>query len=126
LFELEARRRIITSLLGRERHELTEEQVEDVSRLTEGYSGADMDNLCKEASMGSIRSMDFSQIVSVRPNQVRAIMHQKLMAALRQVQTSLVQQDKEWDKQYGPGREVARILATDRRSIYFLALLEIQ
>ena len=30
--ELEARRRIITKLMGRERHKLTEEQVEDVSR----------------------------------------------------------------------------------------------
>jgi len=106
--ELEARRRIITNLLGKERHELTEEQVEDVSRLTEGYSGADMANLCKEAAMGPIRSLDFSQIASVRPDQVRAIMHQDLMAALRQVKASVGQQDlelyKEWDKQYGAGR----------------------
>ena len=37
--ELEARRRIITNLLGKKRHELTEDQVEDVTRLTEGYFG---------------------------------------------------------------------------------------
>ena len=58
--------------------------------------------------MGPIRSLDFSQIASVRPDQVSAIMHQDLMAALRQVKASIGQQDlelyKEWDKQYGVGR----------------------
>jgi SpoVK/Ycf46/Vps4 family AAA+-type ATPase len=38
-----------------ERHELGEEHIEEICRLTEGYSGADMANLCKEAAMGPIR-----------------------------------------------------------------------
>jgi len=106
--ELEARRRIIINLLGREKHELSEEEVEEVSRLTEGYSGADMANLCKEAAMGPIRSLDFSQIASVRPDQVRAIRQEDLVAALRQVKASVGQQDlelyREWDRQYGAGK----------------------
>jgi len=106
--ELEARKRIITNLLGKERHELTEEQVEEVSRLTEGYSGADMANLCKEGAMGPIRSLDFNQIASVRPDQVRPIIHQDLLAALKQVKASVGQQDlelyRDWDKQFGAGR----------------------
>jgi len=106
--ELEARRRIITNLLGKEKHELTEEQVEEISRRTEGYSGADMANLCKEAAMGPIRSLDFSQIASVRPDQVRPIRHEDLVAALRQVKASVGQQDlelyREWDRQYGAGK----------------------
>ena len=106
--ELEARRRIIINLLGRERHELTEEQVDEISELTEGYSGADMANLCKESAMGPIRSLDFSQIASVRPDQVRPIRHEDLVAALRQVKASVGQQDlelyREWDKQYGAGK----------------------
>jgi len=106
--ELVARRKIITNLLGKERHELTEEEVEEVSKLTEGYSGADMANLCKEAAMGPIRSLDFSQIASVRPDQVRPIIHTDLVAALKQVKASVGQQDlelyKQWDKQFGAGR----------------------
>eukprot|EP00092_Neocalanus_flemingeri_P017445 GFUD01018870.1.p1 GENE.GFUD01018870.1~~GFUD01018870.1.p1 ORF type:complete len:724 (-),score=245.32 GFUD01018870.1:141-2312(-) len=106
--EMEARRRIITNLLGKESHELIEEQVEEVSRLTEGYSGADMANVCKEAAMGPIRSLDFSQIASVRPDQVRPINHQDLLAALKQVKASVGQKDLElyklWDKQFGAGR----------------------
>ena len=34
----------------------SEEHIEEICRLTEGYSGADMANLCKEAAMGPIRS----------------------------------------------------------------------
>jgi len=33
----------------------SEEHVEEICRMTEGYSGADMANLCKEAAMGPIR-----------------------------------------------------------------------
>lgn len=106
--ELEARRRIITNLLGKEKQELSEEEVEEISRRTEGYSGADMANLCKEAAMGPIRSLDFNQIASVRPDQVRSIMYDDMMAALRQVKASVGQQDlelyREWDKQYGSGK----------------------
>lgn len=106
--EIEARTSIITNLLGKENHNLSEEEVMKVSKLTEGYSGADMANLCKEAAMGPIRSLDFSQIASVRPDQVRPILHKDLIAALKQVKASVGQQDLqmylEWDKQYGASR----------------------
>merc|ERR1712112_355213 len=106
--ELEARRRIIINLLGRERHELTEEQVDEISELTEGYSGADMANLCKEAAMGPIRSLDLKMIANVTADQVRPINHGDLVSALRQVKASVSQDDLDqylkWDKQFGASK----------------------
>ena len=48
-----------------ERNTLTSEEIEDISNLTDGYSGADMKNLCQEACLGPIRciaSVDMFQI----------------------------------------------------------------
>ena len=68
--EGEARRRIISNLLAKERNSLTDTEVEEVVDKTEGYSGADMANLCKEAAMGPIRSLDFSDIDTMEASQV--------------------------------------------------------
>ena len=55
-----ARVTILSRLLGKERHCVTDEELVMVSEMTEGYSGADMANLCKEAAYGPIRYTDFN------------------------------------------------------------------
>ena len=70
------RRSIVTRLLAREEHELTAAQLDQVGQLTQGYSGADMANLCKEAAMGPIRSMDFTQIQIISKAELRKISFQ--------------------------------------------------
>lgn len=37
---------------------LTEEEVELLARKTEGYSGSDLHNACKEAALGPIRELE--------------------------------------------------------------------
>ena len=65
-----ARRRIIQNLLAKERHCLTDQEMEEVVDKTDGYSGADMANLCKEAAMGPIRSVDFEELETIDAGQV--------------------------------------------------------
>ena len=65
-----ARRRIIQNLLAKERHCLTDQEMEEVVDKTDGYSGADMANLCKEAAMGPIRSVDFEELETIAAGQV--------------------------------------------------------
>ena len=77
--EVAARRSIVARLLAREEHELTAAQLDQVGQLThtQGYSGADMANLCKEAAiMEPIRSMDFTQIQIIRKAELRKISFQ--------------------------------------------------
>lgn len=104
----EARASILARLLGRERHEVSEDEMRSVSVMTEGYSGADMANLCREAAYGPIRSLDMKLIASLRADQVRPINHTDLLSALRQVKASVSQQDLdqyiEWDKRFGASK----------------------
>eukprot|EP00124_Ichthyophonus_hoferi_P000593 Ihof_evm4s23 gene=Ihof_evmTU4s23 len=62
-----ARQTIINTLLNEQVHSLTPQDIESIVRRTEGYSGADMNNLCKEAALGPIRSI--SNILHVTMDQ---------------------------------------------------------
>ena len=66
-----ARLTILSRLLGQERCDLAEEEMRDISEKTQGYSGADMANLCREAAYGPIRSLPMDQIINVRQEDVR-------------------------------------------------------
>ena len=103
--EQEARVKIVQNMLASQAHHLEEEHFEDIGQLTDGYSGADMSNLCKEAAMGPIRSLDYSRMDSIQPEDVRAIDFSDFQDALRQVRASVSDKDlkmyMDWNNQYG-------------------------
>lgn len=103
--ELEARAQIIRNLLKSERHELSSDDVYKIAELADGYSGADMTNLCKEASMGPIRSIPFDQLEGISKEEVRRVTFQDFRDALDAVRPSVSQKDLsvyiEWDRTYG-------------------------
>ncbi|XP_018367061.1 PREDICTED: fidgetin-like protein 1 isoform X2 [Trachymyrmex cornetzi] len=105
--ELEARKQIINNLLMSVNHDLNEEAIMKVAEKSAGYSGADMTNLCKEASMEPIRSIPFSQLEDVRMEEVRHITNTDFEQALINVRPSVSQSDLkiyiEWDRIYGSG-----------------------
>ncbi|XP_064619122.1 fidgetin-like protein 1 [Lineus longissimus] len=106
--EFAARRQIIYNLLSKQAYELTEEEVSQICTKTEGYSGADMANLCREAALGPIRSISFGDIEHITPDQVRPIVIKDLEDALGQVRASVSNKDLdlyiEWNSLYGSGR----------------------
>ncbi|XP_049808507.1 fidgetin-like protein 1 [Schistocerca nitens] len=105
--EFQARKQIVERLMSNEKHCLSPAEVNEISSLTEGYSGADMKNLCQEASLGPIRSMNFLHIENITSDQVRPVTVEDFKTALRRVRASVSQTDLiqyvTWDKQYGSG-----------------------
>ena len=55
-------------MLKSQSHDLQKSSLDKIGELTDGYSGADMANLAKEAAMGPIRSLDYSQIGNPNKN----------------------------------------------------------
>ena len=64
-----------------------------------------MSNLCKEAAMGPIRCLDYSQMDSIQPDDVRPMNFDDFNDALRQVKASVSDKDlkmyHDWNSQYG-------------------------
>ncbi|KAJ3416155.1 hypothetical protein HDV05_002800 [Chytridiales sp. JEL 0842] len=89
--ESEARLTIMLNLLKKQKHSLSEEQVEDVVRQTEGYSGSDMDGLIREAALGPIR--DIRDIRNISADDVRPVTYEDFVEALTQVRASVSDKD---------------------------------
>lgn len=106
--EASARRQIVSNLMAREKSQLGETELESVVAGTEGFSGADMTQLCREAALGPIRSIQFSDMATITADQVRAILHSDFQEALRTVRPSVSPKDlelyQEWNKTFGCGR----------------------
>ena len=103
--EVGARVKIVSNMLQSQSHHLESHHFDSIGELTDGYSGADMSNLCKEAAMGPIRSLDYSKMDSIQPEDVRAIKFEDFNDALKQVKASVSDKDlkmyMDWNEQYG-------------------------
>lgn len=103
-----ARSQIVTHLMARERNRLSEAELQLVVSATEGFSGADMTQLCREAALGPIRSIQLSQIATISADQVRPILYSDFQEALKTVRPSVSSKDlelyEEWNKTFGCGR----------------------
>lgn len=60
----EARKAILLGKLKNMKHSLSMEDIETIANKTENFSGADLDNLCREAALISLRLNINSQNVS--------------------------------------------------------------
>ncbi|XP_031434749.1 fidgetin-like protein 1 [Clupea harengus] len=106
--EGEARRKIVVNLMSREKSQLGPEELEGIVRNSEGFSGADMTQLCREAALGPIRSIQLSDMATITAEQVRPIVHSDFQEALRTVRPSVSSKDLElyenWNNTFGCGR----------------------
>lgn len=106
--EAAARRQIVTNLMAQEKNQLREQELESIVTATEGFSGADMTQLCREAALGPIRSIQLSDIATITADQVRPILYCDFQEALKTVRPSVSSKDlelyEEWNKTFGCGR----------------------
>ena len=56
------RQELLSNLLKKSKNSITCEQLKEIARLTEGYSGSDLTQLAKDAAMTPLREMTSQQI----------------------------------------------------------------
>ncbi|XP_030756820.1 fidgetin-like protein 1 [Sitophilus oryzae] len=102
-----ARHELLLKLFSNEKHLLIKEDFEKIAQLSEGYSGADIKNLCSEASLEPIRSIDFNDIQNIEASEVRALTMSDFEKSLNRVKPSVSPNDLlqyvKWDQTYGSG-----------------------
>ncbi|XWS08304.1 hypothetical protein CRYUN_Cryun41cG0068200 [Craigia yunnanensis] len=107
----EARLHIVLNIMEKGRgYGLSELELDLICNLTDGYSGADMKNLVKEAMMGPIRDAvrddnNGKDIRELEPEDLRPVALQDFKNALKKVRPSVSQKELvayvEWNAKFG-------------------------
>ncbi|EDW11061.2 fidgetin-like protein 1 [Drosophila mojavensis] len=100
-----ARQLIIQKLIQQIHHNLSDAQIEELAKLTEGYSGADMDSLCRYAAMQPLRALTTAQIDVIDAQQLPAVTMADFTNALQHISKSVSADDVKryvsWNLTYG-------------------------
>ncbi|KAK7316058.1 hypothetical protein VNO77_34727 [Canavalia gladiata] len=104
----EARAWIVRKLLEKDGlFKLSYEEIDIICNLTEGYSGSDMKNLVKDASMGPLRDAlrQGIEITMLKKEDMRSVTLQDFENALQEVRPSVSPNElgtyDQWNKQFG-------------------------
>eukprot|EP00578_Thalassiosira_sp_NH16_P008567 CAMPEP_0181123056 /NCGR_PEP_ID=MMETSP1071-20121207/25668_1 /TAXON_ID=35127 /ORGANISM="Thalassiosira sp., Strain NH16" /LENGTH=841 /DNA_ID=CAMNT_0023208117 /DNA_START=14 /DNA_END=2539 /DNA_ORIENTATION=+ len=101
-----SRRSLIATLLQKEdnKHSLTDDEITKLSHNTDGFSGADLKNLCVDAAMGPVRQLGMA-MMSIAADDVPSISYKHFRQSLRGMSPSVAQSDLtayiEWNNTYG-------------------------
>ena len=103
--DVEARSCIMNILLKKQSNDLAAGEIKAIAEKTRGYSGSDMDGLCREASLGPIREIPPDQIANISLDQVQSISYRHFEYALTQVRASVSDKDlelyRQWNSDFG-------------------------
>jgi fidgetin-like protein 1 len=103
----EDREQLLRVLLLSTAHKLKDGDIIQLSRDTEGFSGADLTSLSADAAMGPLRELG-SKFLEIDKKDVPPIALKHFKRALRGTKPSVAPQDlvhyEEWDKLYGTKR----------------------
>ncbi|ERF72963.1 hypothetical protein EPUS_05044 [Endocarpon pusillum Z07020] len=102
--EAETRRIQIGTLLGHQKHELSEADIEVLTQVTEGFSGSDITALAKDAAMGPLRKLG-EALLYTPMDQIRPIRFEDFEASLENIRPSVskagLKAYEDWAREFG-------------------------
>lgn len=98
------REMLLRTLLAKNKHSLKDKQIIKLTRDTDGYSGADLHNLCQDAAYGPLRDLG-DEIEKTDANDIPPISYKHFRHSLHGMRPSVAQSDLavyvEWNETYG-------------------------
>ncbi|PWA57586.1 ATPase, AAA-type, core [Artemisia annua] len=105
---IEARAYIVRNLLKKDGlFNLSKKDIDRICKLTEGYSGSDMTNLVKDASMGPVREAlrQGTKITKLKQEEMRPVSLQDFEKSLEEVRPSVSSNElatyEDWNNKFG-------------------------
>uniref|UniRef100_A0A670IFV2 microtubule-severing ATPase n=1 Tax=Podarcis muralis TaxID=64176 RepID=A0A670IFV2_PODMU len=96
---------LLKNLLSKQGNPLTQKELAQLARMTEGYSGSDLTALAKDAALGPIRELKPEQVKNMSASEMRNIKLSDFSESLKKIKRSLSPQTLEayirWNKDFG-------------------------
>lgn len=100
-----ARKHLIQQLLTQNGSHLSDYEMREVVKQTDGHSASDLTSLCREASLVALREIDPSKIATVTKDQIRAMTVRDFQLALRKIRPSCSKEGlrelEQWNSRFG-------------------------
>ncbi|XP_057245750.1 spastin isoform X4 [Malurus melanocephalus] len=101
----ETRLILLKNLLSKQGSPLTQKELVQLARMTDGYSGSDLTALAKDAALGPIRELKPEQVKNMSASEMRNIKLSDFTESLKKIKRSLSPQTLEayirWNKDFG-------------------------
>ncbi|KAF2399826.1 AAA-domain-containing protein [Trichodelitschia bisporula] len=100
----EVRRIQLNNLLHQQKHSLSDEDFEELVRMTDSFSGSDITALAKDAAMGPLRAVG-DKLLRMTVDEIRPIQLEDFKASIVKIRPSVSQEGleryDEWAKKFG-------------------------
>ncbi|KAM4803923.1 spastin isoform X4 [Urocitellus parryii] len=101
----ETRLLLLKNLLCKQGSPLTQKELAQLARMTDGYSGSDLTALAKDAALGPIRELKPEQVKNLSASEMRNIRLSDFTESLKKIKRSVSPQTLEayirWNKDFG-------------------------
>ncbi|KAM9454542.1 spastin isoform 2-T2 [Clarias gariepinus] len=101
----ETRLKLLKNLLSKHGNPLTAKELNQLARVTDGYSGSDLTSLAKDAALGPIRELRPEQVKNMAVNEMRNIRYSDFIESLKKIKKTVSSQTLEqyvrWNQEYG-------------------------
>ncbi|XP_013927105.1 PREDICTED: spastin isoform X4 [Thamnophis sirtalis] len=101
----ETRLLLLKNLLSKQGNPLTQKELAQLARMSDGYSGSDLTALAKDAALGPIRELKPEQVKNMSASEMRNIRLSDFIESLKKIKCSLSPQTLEayirWNKAFG-------------------------
>ncbi|XP_030355248.1 spastin isoform X4 [Strigops habroptila] len=101
----ETRLILLKNLLSKQGSPLTQKELAQLARMTDGYSGSDLTALAKDAALGPIRELKPEQVKNMSASEMRNIKLSDFTESLKKIKRSLSPRTLEayirWNKDFG-------------------------